>query len=82
MTGGGDDKYVFETLYDTQVSDHNRDAVFEPSQFIFDQYMASGYLDDLVRALGQSIVVPRFEFTMVTDVGGVPILGKPGPILH
>jgi hypothetical protein len=72
-----DPAYEFDSLYESQVDEEYRDVVLGASEYIFDHYMDSNLLADLCHEMDKSIVAPRFEFTIETEINGVPLLGKP-----
>ena len=70
-------EYEFESLFESQVEEHNRDWARDAGKIAFEQYKHSGAAADLLSDLLKSEGTPRFEFTLQKEVGGVPILGKP-----
>lgn len=81
-------KFVFETLFTSQVESQNRDFALVAGKICFDAYRKSGALADLMLVLRDCDEEPQFEFTVqgtvdgvrdgfVGDVGGVVLLGKP-----
>lgn len=72
-----DPKYAFSALFEAQVEPQNRDWVLGEGKYVFDCYVQSGFYDELLALLKQSIEPPRFEFTVEAEIGGVPFLGKP-----
>jgi hypothetical protein len=83
-----DPKFAFDTLFEAQVEPQNRDRAKIDGKTVFDAYIASGALQDLILKLNGCVGKPRFEFTLEGIVngtrpsktkvlGGVPLLGKP-----
>jgi len=77
----GNGRFDLRTIFEEQVEEHNRDWAWEHGKLVFDQYKAAGCLADLMLELNQAVGKPRFEFsiqdTVETDIGGIPLLGKP-----
>ena len=67
---GNDVNYSFESLFKTQVEEHNRTWAREHGKIAFDAYAKSGALGDLLAALKQSVGRPRFEFDVTGMVSG------------
>lgn len=78
---GDDGRFELRAIFEDQVEEHNRSWAWEHSQYVFDQYKSAGCLADLMLELNQAVGKPRFEFsiqdTIETDIGGIPLLGKP-----
>lgn len=78
---GNDSRFELKTIFEEQVEEHNRDWAWEHGRRVFEQYKSAGCLADLMLELNQAIGKPRFEFsiqsTIETDIGDVPLLGKP-----
>jgi len=78
---GTDPKFQLESIFEEQVEEHNRDWAWEHGKLVFEQYKDAGCLADLMRELSQAVGDPRFEIsiqsTLTTDIGDVPLLGKP-----
>lgn len=83
-----DPKFDFEVLFEAQVEPHNRDKARKDGKLVYDAYVASGSLTDLMLELESAIGTPRLEsevFGVVNGqregmdltIGGVPFLGKP-----
>lgn len=81
-----DGDFDFEVLFASQVDEHNRVFAREAGKIVFDAYMRSGALADLMLQLSCCFEEPIFEFTVhgtlekhgvKGDVGGVTLLGKP-----
>lgn len=70
-------QFQFETIFETQVEEHNRDWAREAGKYVFECYKTSGALADLLAELQKSESEPRFEFTLQNEVNGIPLLGKP-----
>lgn len=80
---GDVERFRFDTIFETQVEPQNRDWGREHGKFVFDEYVKSGALADLMIELEGAVQQPRFEYTIEgrvaheTQAGGVPLLGKP-----
>lgn len=78
---GSSNRFQLENIFEEQVEEHNRDWAWEHGQRVFEQYKSAGCLADLMLELNKSVGDPRFEFsiqdTVETDIGDVPLLGKP-----
>lgn len=80
---GPGDQFEFDNIFEAQVEPHNRDWALPNSQHVFDSYVNSGALADLMIELSEAIQDPRFEFTVEArisheaHVGEVVLLGKP-----
>lgn len=74
---GIDARYTLDALLETQLESHNRDWGRTAGARIFDFYIKSGALADLMLELGRASTPPRFEFDVTSVINGVPILGKP-----
>lgn len=72
-----DPKYTYEALFEAQVESHNRDFAGPDGDHVFEQYVYSGFYDELATAVQASPQPPRFEFEVVGLIDGVPFLGKP-----
>lgn len=76
---GADPIYELETLFESQVEEHNRDWAWEAGEYCLDRYKFTGAYDELLKLLEQSEEDPRFE-CQLTDVIGdfkIPVTGKP-----
>lgn len=76
--------YEFVTIFEKQVENHNRIWAREHGKVVFDRYIASGALADLMLMLNKAIGEPRFEFDLKGEVrdidktiDGVVFMGKP-----
>ncbi|MEK0324354.1 MAG: hypothetical protein QQN63_01515 [Nitrosopumilus sp.] len=80
---GKGDIYDFKNIFELQVEAHNRDWAIQHCEIVFKAYKKSGSLADLMLELQSANGQPRFEITLEgrvsheTNVGGVPLLGKP-----
>lgn len=78
---GKDPAYEKTTLFEMQVEPHNRDLVRNDAQIIFDQYLKSGCVADLLLELNKCLGLPTFESeirgTISKDIHSVPLLGRP-----
>ncbi|GAF74341.1 unnamed protein product, partial [marine sediment metagenome] len=72
-----DSRYNLRTLFEEQVSEHNRDWAWEHGKYVFDEYKRAGCFADLLLELGKAVAKPRFEFTISDEISNVPLLGKP-----
>jgi len=74
-------EFELETIFEAQVEPHNRTWALEHGKLVFEQYKKAGCIADLMLELNSAIGEPRFELslqdTIETEVGGVPLLGKP-----
>lgn len=70
--------YSVDELLETQVDDPiMRPFASKAGSYLMDRYMECGAFDELREDLGRSEQYPRFEFKIVREVSGVPLLGKP-----
>jgi hypothetical protein len=78
---GPDNEYERETIFNSQVEEHNREWAAEAGADCFRHYQRSGALGDLMAELQKSVGPPRFEFDVndYVEFQGVevPLLGKP-----
>jgi hypothetical protein len=65
----------FEEIFESQVEPQNRDECLVSGKYIFDEYIKSGALADLLLDLKDTS--PHFEDCVQKTVWGVPLLGKP-----
>lgn len=83
-----DPKFEFNTLFEAQVEPHNRDTARKDGKIVFDAYVATGSLADLMLELESAVGTPKLESEvfgivdgqregMESTIGGVPFLGKP-----
>jgi len=70
-------EYERDTIFTTQVEEHNRDWARVAGEHVFTCYKRSGALADLMLELELAEAAPRFEFTVERTIRGVPLLGKP-----
>lgn len=74
----GNGVYDLRTLFESQVNNEElRTWAWEAGKYAFDCYWICGCYSELLRELEKSEEDPRFEFTLVGDVAGVPVKGKP-----
>jgi len=75
--------HSFEEMFEIQVDEQHRDWAREHGKWVFDGYVKSGALADLMLELELAVEEPRFEFKVEgtlafeKDVEGIKILGKP-----
>ena len=74
---GKEGDYELRSLFENQVEKHNWDWAWDAGGLVFNQYLKAGCVADLMIELNQAIGPPRFEFTVNSEVEGVPLLGKP-----
>jgi hypothetical protein len=81
---GHNPQFDFEAIFETQVEEHNRTWARVHGKQCFENYVASGALNDLLVDLSQASGTPRFEFEVrggvkskVMDPKGLVLLGKP-----
>jgi hypothetical protein len=74
---GVDPRFEFETIFEDQVDEHNRDWAKEHGKYVFEAYKLSGAYDELLTLLSQSKHAPQFEFKIEGTIENVPLLGKP-----
>lgn len=72
-----DPKFEFESLFETQVEEHNRDEARKMGLHCFDNYVETGSYDELVSLMQNAKEDPQFEFDAGASVDGVPLFGKP-----
>lgn len=77
LFGGKDLRFEFDTIFQNQVEEHNRDWALDAGKHAFESYKTSGAMYDLFKQLEEAKSEPRFEFTIQEEIKGVPILGKP-----
>ena len=70
------EKNEFESLFESQVEEQNRDFALEAGRHILSDYKYCGAYKDLLELM-DGCENPRFEFDGSGSVGGVPIYGKP-----
>ncbi len=74
---GTNPQFDFQTIFELQVEEQNRDWALEAGAYAFACYKKTGAYDELLTELQKSKKPPRFEFRIEGTVGGVPLLGKP-----
>lgn len=70
-------QFELETLFNKQVEEHNREFARPAGKYLIQQYKELGALADLMLDLSKSIIIPRFEFELISEVEGVPLKGYP-----
>lgn len=74
----GDGVYDLRSLFEKQVQNQEiRDWAWEAGMYAFNCYRTWGCYDELLRELEQSEEPPKFEFDLLGEIGGVPVIGKP-----
>lgn len=74
---GYDPRFEFESLFEKQVEEHNRDEAREMGLHAFDNYVATGSYDELLALMDGAKEDPNFEFDAGRVVDNVPLFGKP-----
>lgn len=75
--------FALKELFELQVEKQHRDWAWDAGDWVFQAYIKSGALADLMLELALAVEEPRFEFKLQNrvsfqeDVEGVEILGKP-----
>lgn len=75
--------HSFEEMFEQQVEEQHRSWAREHGKWVFDSYVKSGALADLMLELELAVEEPRFEFkvegivSFETYIDGIKILGKP-----
>ena len=76
--GDSDPQFDLQTLFETQVDNPAlRDFAWKAGQHCFDRYRFCGAYDELLQELLSSTKAPKFEFTLMGEVEGIPLAGKP-----
>lgn len=74
-------QFELDAIFEEQVEPHNRDWARQEGEHVFEEYKKAGCLADLMLELNQAVGKPLFEFSIQdeisTDVGDIPLLGKP-----
>jgi hypothetical protein len=74
----GNGEYDRDRLFNEQVDDElNRAFAKRAAAECFKRYQDCGAFAELLVELTSSTKDPRFEFTLIGDVSGVPLVGKP-----
>lgn len=87
IINNNDPRFEFDAIFEEQVEPHNRDFAREHGKYVFDCYVESGAMADLVLELREAVEQPQLEFTISarvpfeSDVEGIPLLGKPDVFL-
>jgi hypothetical protein len=74
---GANPQFQFDAIFQEQVEEHIRDWALEAGKYAFECYKKTGAYDELLADLLESKESPKFEFKVVGEVNGVPVLGKP-----
>jgi len=74
---GNDPRFSFDTIFEDQVEEQNRDWALGAGKHAFNSYQCSGAMADLLLQLQEAQGEPRFEFSVESEIRGVPLLGKP-----
>lgn len=74
---GNEGEYGKRKLFEEQVDKDFWDSAWVDSTLVFEAYKKAGCLADLFLDLKQAISPPNFEFTLNSEVNGIPLLGKP-----
>lgn len=69
--------YSLDELLEAQVDTIMLDPAREAGKHVFDRYVACGAYRELLDWICRSGEQPRFEFKLVGEIGGVPLVGKP-----
>jgi len=69
--------YGLDQLLEAQVDESVISEAREVGAYIFDRYCKCGAYSELLDLLCRSDDAPRFEFTLLGEVNGVPLIGKP-----
>lgn len=81
LVADGNPKYTAEALFEDQVEEHNRDWAKDHGTWLFNYYLKSGAMADLLQEMAGGIGAPRFEFKLKGEVrgtfGSVVLLGLP-----
>jgi hypothetical protein len=77
LIGDGNPEFERDTLFEAQVEPHNYDFAKMAGEHVFGAYKQEGCLRALMSELKKSVGPPRFEFSMVQEVSGVPLRGIP-----
>ena len=83
-----DPRFEFTTIFEAQVEPQCRDKALVDGKTVFDAYIKSGALGDLILKLNGCAAKPQFEMTVegivngqrpgvCLQLGAVPLLGKP-----
>lgn len=77
-------EFEFDTIFLSQVEEHNRDFARDAGKICFDAYQKQGALSDVLYDMTGCIGEPRFETKLEGHVSsvsisknGIPLLGKP-----
>lgn len=69
LFGKSNPKFEFQTLFEAQVEEHNRDWALLAGKYSFECYKKSGALSDLMLILESAQGEPKFETTILGVVG-------------
>jgi len=70
-------QYDRDTIFESQVEEHVRDIAKERGEDLFQQYVDCGAYGALLEDIAKSPSPPEMEFTVKSEICGVPLLGKP-----
>lgn len=88
LFGDNDPKFKLDSIFEAQVESQHRDTCKVVGKYLFDKYIESGALADMMIDLNKAVDEPRFELEIKGTISGyregvtkkemgVPILGKP-----
>lgn len=72
-----DPRFEFDSLFTSQVEEHNRDSAHKMGLHVFNNYVEIGAYDELLELMQDAKEAPQFEFEARRTVGTVPLVGKP-----
>lgn len=81
-SGDSSERFDFDNLFMEQVEAANRNKARIDGKDVFDKYVRSGALSDLLLMIGRGIKKPRFEVAVVAEIECGTLLGKPDMILY
>jgi hypothetical protein len=70
-------EFHLQTLFEEQVEEDVRPFAWDAGKHCYDRYRDIGAYDDLVAMMRKSKTLPRFEFRLHEEIGGVPLQRKP-----
>ncbi len=84
LINDGNKAFEFDTIFNAQVEEHNREEAKVAGKIVYDKYHEHGALLDVLTDLRKGVGKPRFEATVEgfvecvsVKIGAVPLLGKP-----
>jgi hypothetical protein len=77
LIGDGNPEFERDALFEAQVEPRNWDFARMAGEHVFSEYKGEGCLRALMLELKKAISPPRFEFSVIQDVNGVPLRGIP-----